>query len=77
MILRKLQFMKEAPWRNPEKPKMQESAASGKSISRTGLPAAGPRWITAGITISAGNSSSTGRKGYNLKNRCLYAPVCD
>jgi len=55
--------MKEAPWRSPEKPKMQESVASGKSILRTGLPAAGPRWITAGSKISAGTNSSTGRKG--------------
>jgi len=55
--------MKEAPWRNPEKPKMQEIVASGKSISRTGNLSAGPRWITAGSMVSAGTSSSTGRKG--------------
>jgi len=29
MILRKLQFMKKASWRSPEKSKMQESAAKG------------------------------------------------
>jgi len=43
--------MKEAPWRNPETLKMQESVASGKSISMDSLPAAGPMWITAGGII--------------------------
>jgi len=63
MILQKLQFMKEASWRNPKKLKMKESAASGKSISRTDMPVAGHRWITAGSMVPAGTSSSTGGKG--------------
>ena len=73
MILRKLQSMKEVSWRNPEKPKMQENAVAGKSISRTGLPAVGARWITAGSTISAVTSSSTGtgRKGC-IRRRAMH-----
>jgi len=35
---------------------MKENAASGKSVSRTGMPAAGPRRITAGSAVSAGIS---------------------
>ena len=70
MILRKLQFMKEASCRNPEKPKMQESVASGKSISRTGLPAAGLVLRTAhhestGFNVIKGHADGVGKISSN------------
>jgi len=63
MILQKLQSIEEASWLNTERLKMQRSDVAGKMIRKTGMPAAGPRWITARSTISAVTSSSTGRKG--------------